>query len=531
VVAVRARPAGPEGPPYTPATQPRLSSALGEDVDLFSVIRQGDVLVHHPYDSFTSSVQAFVDAAARDEQVLAIKITLYRTSGPNSPIVRSLIQAAEEGKQVVVLVELKARFDEEANIEWARALEEAGAHVAYGVVGLKTHTKIALVVRNEDGTIRRYAHVGTGNYNEETARVYEDIGVLTADPAIGADLTDLFNLLTGYSRQQRYQKLLIAPTTLRPRILELIAREADAPDGEIVLKLNSLVDPEVIEALYAASCAQTSVRLIVRGICCLRPGVTGMSENVSVRSLVGRYLEHSRIYRFGSPARGYDHLIGSADLMPRNLNRRVEAVTPIDDPALQQRLDEVLEVLFTDDVLAWTMHPDGSWRRTLVGEGIDAQERLQDLALGRSRMGRVDEGLEVVRAAGGVVLRPGPDGGPPEVLIVHRPRYDDWSLPKGKLDPGEAWLDAALREVHEETGVTTRTDRELAPTSYTDRSGHPKKVRWWRMRPIEGHPVDRPGDREIDLARWVTVEVARRKLTYDTDRSLLEEALEDGSAT
>ena len=517
-------------PPYIPATQPRLSPALGEDVDIFSVIRQGDVLVQHPYDSFTTSVQAFIDAAARDEQVLAVKITLYRTSGPGSPIVRSLIQAAEEGKQVVALVELKARFDEEANIEWARALEEAGVHVAYGVVGLKTHTKIALVVRNEGTVVRRYGHIGTGNYNDKTARIYEDLGLLTADPAIGADLTDVFNVLTGYSRQERYRKLLIAPTTLRPRVLELIRREADADDGDIVLKMNSLVDAEIIEALYDASTAGTRVRLIVRGICCLRPGVPGLSDTIEVRSIVGRYLEHSRLYRFGSAARGRDYLIGSADLMPRNLSRRVEAVTPIEDPALQTRLDRILDVLLADDELAWRMAPDGRWDRVPVTEKIQAHELLQDLAQGRIRTGELDENADLVRAAGGVVLRPArADGDEPEVLIVHRPRYDDWSLPKGKLDPGESWLDAALREVHEETGVASETVYELAATSYTDRGGRPKTVRWWRMRPVEGRPTDRTADAEIDAARWVPVSEARRRLTYDTDRSLLDEALRDGS--
>src|ERR671925_478119 len=325
--------------PWTPVTQPRLADADGTP-DLFAVIRDGDVLVHHPYDSFTTSVEAFVGQAARDRDVLAIKQTLYRTSTQESPIIRSLIRAAELGKQVVALVELKARFDEEANISYARELEKAGVHVVYGVVGLKTHAKVSLVVRREAGGIRRYAHVGTGNYNPVTATLYEDIGLLTADPEIGADLTDLFNLLTGYSRQQHYRTVLVAPDFLRPRIRELIQEQA-REGGRIVLKMNALVDPDVIEALYEAAQAGARIDLIVRGICCLRPGVPGLSENIRVRSLVGRYLEHSRIFRFGE---GEDaiHYIGSADLMQRNLDQRVEAVVPVPDPALCARLDQML---------------------------------------------------------------------------------------------------------------------------------------------------------------------------------------------
>jgi polyphosphate kinase len=282
--------------PFHPTTQPRLTAPSPEEPhDLFATLREGDVLVHHPYDSFATSVQAFVEHAARDPDVLAIKQTLYRTSGPDSPLVRALLTAAEEGKQVVALVELKARFDEEANIEWARVLEEAGVHVAYGVVGYKTHTKICLVVRREGERIQRYAHIGTGNYNERTARTYEDLGLLTADEDVGADLSELFNVLTGYSRQSAYRQVLVAPTTLLPRLLELIEREAAAEDGHILAKMNSLVDPEVIDALYDASARGTPVDLIVRGICALRPGVPGLSENIRVRSIVGRHLEHSRI--------------------------------------------------------------------------------------------------------------------------------------------------------------------------------------------------------------------------------------------
>jgi polyphosphate kinase len=368
--------------PSQPVTQWRLDGE--ETPDLFAVLRRGDVLVQHPYDSFATSVEAFVEQAASDPAVLAIKQSLYRTSA-DSPIVQALIGAAESGKQVVALVELKARFDEQANINFARALEQAGVHVVYGVVGLKTHAKTSLVVRRENAGIRRYAHIGTGNYNPKTARLYEDLGLLTADPELGADLTDLFNLLTGYSRQRDYRRLLVAPVTLRMRILELIRREAAAPDGSITLKMNSLVDADMIDALYEASQAGTSIDLVVRGICCLRPGLAGLSETIRVRSLVGRFLEHSRLFRFGSPARGFDHYFGSADLMPRNLDRRVEAVTPVGEPALAARLDEILDVELTDDVLAWELAADGRWHKVPTVLGINAQLRLQELAAERAR--------------------------------------------------------------------------------------------------------------------------------------------------
>jgi len=371
-------------PPFVATTQPLLAEAATPDLDIFEAIAHADVLVQHPYDSFTTSVQAFVEQAAHDPDVLAIKQTLYRTSGPGSPVIRALLDAAEEGKQVVALVELKARFDEEANIEWARALEEAGVHVAYGVVGLKTHTKIALVVRSESGKVRRYAHIGTGNYNDKTARIYEDIGLLTADPDLGQDLSDLFNVLTGYSKQAEYRKLVVAPTTFRSRMLELIARERDADDGHIVAKMNSLVDGQIIEALYEAASTGTPIELIVRGICCLRPGVPGLSETITVRSIVGRYLEHSRIYRFGSPARGYDHLIGSGDWMTRNLSRRVEALTPVEDPRLQRRLEEILAVNLADDLLAWELGADGRWRRVPFLRGVDTHLTLQERARRRA---------------------------------------------------------------------------------------------------------------------------------------------------
>ncbi len=367
---------------FAPVTQARLGG--DPPPDIFGVLRGGDILVHHPYDSFSSSVEAFVEQGASDPDVLAIKQTLYRTSA-DSPIVRALIGAAESGKQVVALVELKARFDEQANINWARALEQAGVHVVYGVAGLKTHAKTCLIVRREDAGIRRYAHIGTGNYNPRTAGVYEDLGLLTADPEIGADLTDLFNLLTGYSRQRDYRKILVSPISMRPRILELIDREAQAPDGSITLKMNSLVDADMIDALYEASQAGTQVQLVVRGICCLRPGLPGLSERIHVRSLVGRYLEHSRIFRFGSAERGFDHYFGSADLMPRNLDRRVEAMTPVTDPLLEARLDEILEVSLADDALSWELASDGRWHKIPTVRDMNAQQVLQGSAAERAR--------------------------------------------------------------------------------------------------------------------------------------------------
>jgi polyphosphate kinase len=364
--------------PWVPVTAPELA-----DGDVFAALRQKDVLVHHPYDSFVTSTEAFVEQAADDPAVLAIKQTLYRTSSQESPIIRALTRAAESGKQVVVLVELKARFDEEANIGYAQSLEQAGVHVAYGVVGLKTHAKISLVVRREGRGIRRYAHVGTGNYNPVTASSYEDLGLLSADPDLGADLSELFNALSGYSRQRRFRKLVVAPHSLRSRILELI-REQARPGGRITMKMNSLVDTDSIDALYEASQAGCEIDLVVRGICCLLPGVAGLSERIRVRSLVGRYLEHSRIFRFGTPGEDARYLIGSADLMPRNLDRRVEAVAPVSDPKLVHRLDEILDVELSDDVLAWSLNPDAVWTRVPQVRGLDSQARLRELAMVRT---------------------------------------------------------------------------------------------------------------------------------------------------
>ncbi|HEV3230806.1 MAG TPA: polyphosphate kinase 1, partial [Candidatus Dormibacteraeota bacterium] len=385
--------------PWVPVTQPRLAAVGGDLPDLFRVIRERDLLVHLPYESFTTSVEAFIDHAARDPHVLAIKQTLYRTSGPGSGIMASLVRAAEAGKQVVALIELKARGDEQRNIAWARALEEAGVHVVYGLVGLKTHAKLTLVVRLEDGIIRHYAHIGTGNYNPRTALTYEDIGLFSASPALGADLTDLFNLLTGYSRQRRFRELLIAPVSMRAELRELIRRESRHDDARIVLKMNSLVDPDLIDALYEASQAGADVDLIVRGICCLRPGVPGLSENIRVRSIVGRYLEHSRILRFGSDARGPQYYIGSADMMPRNLDRRVEALTPVREAQLKRRLDEILRVNLADNVLAWTLHGDGHWRRLEPAPGepaLSTQRRLMELALQRAAASAVPAGKPVL---------------------------------------------------------------------------------------------------------------------------------------
>jgi polyphosphate kinase len=380
--------------PWTPVTQPRLRAVEGQRVDMFATMRDGDVLVHHPYDSFATSVEEFIRQAAVDPKVLAIKLTLYRTSG-DSPIIKSLIRAAERGKQVAALVELKARFDEAANIEWARALEEAGVHVTYGLLGLKTHSKTALIVRDEGTTVRRYCHIGTGNYNSKTAKLYEDLGLLTADPHLGADLTQLFNSLTGYGRDVRYRRLLVAPQSLRNRIDGLICNEARAPSGRgrIIIKMNSLVDPAIIDSLYRASAAGVEIDLIVRGICCLRPGVPGLSERIRVRSIVGRYLEHSRIFYF---ANGTDlgeplYAIGSADLMPRNLDRRVEVLTAVTDPRLQVRLHEVLDVNLADDTLAWVLEPDGSWHHVERENIVDTQRRLQQLAVARAQRPAVTE--------------------------------------------------------------------------------------------------------------------------------------------
>jgi polyphosphate kinase len=376
-----------------PKTQPRLVESAGHTVDWFAELRKGDILVHFPYESFATSTAAFLAQAAADPDVLAIKQTLYRTSIPDDPaiggeeaVVRTLIEAAESGKQVVVLVELKARFDEAANINWAKMLESAGVHVVYGVQGLKTHTKTLLVVRRERDGIRRYSHVGTGNFNPNTSRIYEDIGLYTADEEIGADLSELFNHLTGYARPASYRKLIVAPEFLRSRIIERIREQADlGPEGQILMKANHIVDPEIIDELYAASAKGCRIDLIVRGNCSLRPGVPGLSETISLRSIVGRFLEHSRIYRFGAPGPTGVYYIGSADMMQRNLNRRVEALVPVTDPRLKARLEEIIDVELADDALAWEANPDGSWTKVKPEVGLDTHEKLLELAAARAR--------------------------------------------------------------------------------------------------------------------------------------------------
>ena len=380
---------GLKDPPYQRVTPPALAFTEGERTDVFAAMRRGDLLIHHPYESFRTTVEEFVRQAATDPHVLAIKMTLYRTSG-DSPIARALIRAAERGKQVAVIVELKARFDEGANIEWARLLETAGVHVTYGLIGLKVHSKAALVVREEADGLRRYCHIGTGNYNSKTARLYEDLGLLTCDPQIGSDLTQLFNELTGYGRNIDYERLAVAPRLMRQELNELIQGEIDAASaepgrGRITMKMNSLVDPGMIDELYRASGAGVEIDLIVRGICCLYPGVPGLSENIRVRSIVGRYLEHSRVYRFANgdgPGRP-THLVGSADLMPRNLDRRVEVLTPVIDPKLQPRLDEILDIALRDDVLAWTLDAEGRWTRVPGGQ-VESHVVLQRLTTERA---------------------------------------------------------------------------------------------------------------------------------------------------
>jgi len=377
---------------------PQKLQGLGDEGGLFARMRAGDLLVHHPYDSFSSSVLAFLEQAARDPAVLAIKHTLYRTTGDENSIVETLTRAAEAGKQVVTLVEVTARFEEQRNIEWARRLEQAGVHVVYGLVGLKTHAKAALVVRQEGSGIRRYCHIGTGNYNPVTARLYEDVGILSASEELGADLAELFNYLTGGSRPPAYRRILVAPDSLRPRLLELIRNEAAAPAGEITLKVNSLSDPEIIDALYDASCSGVKVEMIVRGICCLRPGVPGLSENIRVRSILGRFLEHSRIFRFGTAGNGRKYFLGSADLMRRKLEHRVELVLPLEDESVVGRLAEILEVGLDPRAQVWTLGPAGHWAPPGADCDLDVQAELQRRALERARHGQGEPSLGVVDA-------------------------------------------------------------------------------------------------------------------------------------
>jgi polyphosphate kinase len=514
--------------PSSTGVTPRRLRDLEDSRDLFSRIRRADMLVHHPYEAFSATVSEFIRQAAMDPSVLAIKLTLYRTSG-DSPIIDSLIRAAESGKQVAALIELKARFDEEANISWARRLEEAGVHVVYGLTGLKIHTKTVLVVRDEPDGVRRYCHIGTGNYNPKTARIYEDIGILTADAAVGDDLTQLFNFLTGYGRDVAYEHILVAPQAMRRPLQELIDGEMAAPagTGRIICKMNSLVDTRIIDRFYEASAAGVRIDLIVRGICCLRAEVPELSENIRVRSLVGRYLEHSRIYYFangggtGSPR----YFIGSADLMPRNLDRRVEALLRVDDGGSQKRLDEILEVNLADSALAWEQQPDGSYAR--LGGEVNAHDRFEQLAVERAapfeaRRGEFEvrsasEGSWVtIRAAGCVVTRRTIDEGH-AYLVVHRPRYDDWSLPKGKVESGESDLACAQREVEEETGIVGEIITDLPEVRYRV-DDQPKVVRYWLMQRTGGRFQ---ANEEVDEVRWLSAADARALLTYEHDRQLI----------
>jgi len=373
--------------PWPPITAGRIAAAEEVDRSIASVTRDRAIMVHHPYESFTSSTEAFIEQAADDPRVQSIKMTLYRAGG-DSPIIRSLIRASERGVQVAVLVELKARFDEATNVGWAKQLERAGVHVVYGMVGLKTHSKCVLVVRDDGDQLRRYCHIGTGNYNTRTARIYEDLGILTCDNDIGADVARLFNHLTGYSRDDRYHTLVVAPRDLRNRMRDLIKNETRfGPDGHITFKANSIADSEMTELLYDASRAGVRVDLVIRGICCLRAGVPGLSENIRVRSILGRYLEHSRIYRFAHGDVGDQplYLIGSADLMPRNLDRRVEVLVPIEHPKHREWLDAVFDFDLADDIVRWELQQDNTWRREGPPDAFEphAQERLYRWAVER----------------------------------------------------------------------------------------------------------------------------------------------------
>jgi polyphosphate kinase len=370
---------------WTPVTQPAFHEEEGTDSDIFAAMRSEDLLVHQPYDSFSTSVERLVQQAVRDPDVLAIKLTVYRTSD-DSTLMPALIEAAERGKQAVSLLELKARFDERRNIGWARALEEAGAHVVHGLPGLKTHAKALIVIRREGEGVRHYAHIGTGNYNAKTARLYEDFGVFTTDDDIADDVMELFNSITGIARPHEFHKAVVSPTHTRDRIVAEIEKTVEAhrngEDARIVLKMNSLVDARCIDALYEASRAGVRVDINVRGISCLRPGVEGLSENIRVVSIVSRFLEHSRIYGF---RRGKErvYLIGSADLMPRNLDSRVELLIPVEDAEARAELEDTLERCFADDTNAWELDADAQWTRR-EGRTRDVQAELMERALDRA---------------------------------------------------------------------------------------------------------------------------------------------------
>ncbi len=395
-------------PPMVGITHPRLQRHEGERPDVLGAMREGDLLVHHPYDSFATSVERFVEQAVADPQVLAIKQTVYRTSD-DSPLVPALIDASERGKQAVALVELTARFDERTNIQWAKAMEEAGVHVVYGQPALKTHAKCVLVVRREGDGVRNYVHIGTGNYHSTTARLYTDFGLFTTDEQVGADVTDMFNYLTGYGRPLHYRKVLIAPTQLRDGLLEQIERTVAAHSPEhparIAMKMNALVDGRCIRALYEASQAGVRIDLNVRGICCLRPGLAGISENIRVVSIVGRLLEHSRVYCF---ERHGEHTvyIASADLMPRNLDHRVELAVPVETPELRAELLDTLERAFADNQSSWELGSDGVWRRRSPGPG-EAPRNLQ-LELIELHARRAAEDRPGERETGGLLIEPLP---------------------------------------------------------------------------------------------------------------------------
>jgi polyphosphate kinase len=391
-------------PEWQGVTRPRLRGEGDEPADLFAAIREGDILVNHPYDRFSTSVERLIEQAVDDPDVLAVKYTIYRTSG-DSPMVPAVIRAVEQGKQAVVLVELKARFDEARNLGWARALERAGVHVVHGFPELKTHAKCALVVRREHGGIRRYVHIGTGNYHPRTARLYTDAGLFTCRPEIAADVSDLFNYLTGFGRPQRYRKLLVAPTDLRERIIEEVRRvTADAAaggQGRIVLKMNGLVDRPVIESLYEASQAGVQVDLVVRSICCLRPGVPGLSENIRVVSVLGRFLEHERLYTFhGAESR---YFLGSADMMPRNLDSRVEVLVPVEDRELQSELDTLLETSLSDNRSSFQLLPDGTWERRRPAPGEPERAAQEELMARALEAASVDDDGDREKAAERVV--------------------------------------------------------------------------------------------------------------------------------
>ncbi len=515
------------------------AKAVPTDASIFSALDERDILVHHPYDSFTTSVQRLVEEAAADPRVLAIKQTLYRTSG-QSPIVDALIDAAEAGKQVVVVVEIKARFDERANIAWARKLEEAGCHVVYGFVGMKTHAKLMLIVRQErDGTLRRYCHIGTGNYHPTTARLYEDFGLLTADNRVGEDVTDLFNHLTGYSRKSGYRRLLVAPEALRAGIVGRIGRQAAraraGKPAKIAFKCNALVDEVVIDALYRAGQAGVPIDIWVRGMCALKPGVPGLSDNIRVRSVLGRFLEHSRIYAFGTgepdprpqpgedPDAGNEVWLGSADMMHRNLDRRVESLVRVADPAHCTRLRELIALGMDDGTSSWWLDGDGNWTRHARDESgaplRDVHESLiMDKSRGRLPMPNNKPGSRLIKAAGGVAWRPGPDG-EPEILLVHRKKYDDWSLPKGKTEPGEPLPVTAVREVLEEGGARLALGRRLVSVRYNV-GGRPKRVHYWAARVLSVDERAVPNS-EVDEVTWLPAARAVDKVSYAHDHGVL----------